>query len=130
MKGFLKNKKNKGFSLIEIMVALLLLTALVLGGSAALSYSRSMIAKQKHQRAALAVATSVMEDNIHRVGIEQLNQWVLDGNPTQNTNITFFGINFSASSTSTALTGGLLHVMVSVSSPTVQTLTLGYTGQL
>ncbi len=50
-----------GFSLIEVMVAMLVLTVLTLGGAAALFHSSRIIAHQNHRRVALEVANQHIE---------------------------------------------------------------------
>lgn len=56
-----KKKNSSGFSLVEIMVALLLIAVLALGGAAALYHTGSVIGTQKLKRQALDQAIARME---------------------------------------------------------------------
>jgi len=67
-----KHKSREGVTLIETMVAMLVLVVLVIGGSATLSHSGSMVVTRENQRAALAAATTVMEENIKGIGVAGL----------------------------------------------------------
>ena len=68
----MKNKAKQGFSLLETMMASIVLGTLAIGGSAALRHAGGTIMAQQSQRAALAAASSVMEQYIHHYGLDAL----------------------------------------------------------
>lgn len=63
MKFCLKNRRSKqlGFSLVEVMVAVLILTIVAMGGAALMQRAGSTVAIQKNKRAAITAATRRLE---------------------------------------------------------------------
>lgn len=62
MKSNLKTKRQAlGFTLVEVMFSMLILTVLALGGGAALSHSGRIVAIQKNKRVAIEVANRHLE---------------------------------------------------------------------
>ncbi len=70
----MKNRNKTGFTLIETLVSTLLLGILVLGATASLSHTGTIIQRQEIERTALMAATYVMEFYIYDAsqGIENL----------------------------------------------------------
>ena len=57
----MKTKHKSGFSLVEIMVSILILTVLALGGSAVLYHTGGNIQRQQNKREAIVAANHVLE---------------------------------------------------------------------
>jgi len=55
-------KYKRGTSLIEIMVAIVVLAMIIIGGSALFSYSRGQIQLQKYSRMAVQLAAQKLEE--------------------------------------------------------------------
>ena len=53
---------SKGFTLVEVMIAMIVLAVLALGGASFLAYSRMQVDVQRNKRAALEAATGRMEE--------------------------------------------------------------------
>ena len=131
MKTHLSNKN--GFTLLEVMVAVVVLATLVLGGSATMSYARTQIERQRMQREAMVVASSVMDAMIYGNSVEQLDEWGIAGTDS-NTNISLNGVAYSANSTFTSLSDGLggkyVHVLVTVSSRAIEPVEMGFNARV
>lgn len=84
MKTSLNTKGKKGFSLVEVMIAVLLLTIMALGGAAFMQRAGSTVTIQKSKRAAIIAASRRLEqlrtepfDNINDSPVGAL--WYIDG---------------------------------------------------
>ena len=57
-----ENDRSSGFTLVEVMIAMIVLALLALGGGSFLLYSRMQVDIQRNKRAALEVATGRLEE--------------------------------------------------------------------
>ncbi len=57
----MKTKNKSGFSLIEIMVAVIILTVLALGGAAVMYHTGGGVQRQQNKREAIVAANRVLE---------------------------------------------------------------------
>jgi len=53
---------NKGVSLVEVMIALMIIALVMLGGGMFFFYGRVTIIREAHRRAALLVASQILEE--------------------------------------------------------------------
>ncbi|MEE9369729.1 MAG: prepilin-type N-terminal cleavage/methylation domain-containing protein [Pontiella sp.] len=107
-----KHSKNKsGFSLIEVMVAALLLAVLAIGGAAVLSHAGSNIQVIGNKQIALERARTKLEW-LHNFDYQVLRATAVAGAPSVvSTNETHNGVTFTIITTNRLVsTGGILDV--------------------
>lgn len=125
--------EKQGFTLIEIMVSTLALAIICLGCASSLSYGGGMIQRSQVRRAALTVAAAVMEDNIHNIGLAQLEQEAQNSgdNVVLSETIPIAGTRYIASTRVTNLTedgDDVVLIDVVVGAPTIDPVYLSYKG--
>lgn len=108
----MKTNQKSGFSLIEVMVAILLLLVLVVGAFMQVSQSGSSIQRMQNTREALIAAEQVM-DTYWSLNYDDLESKA--GN-TENQNVTVNGISMAVQSTFSTGTDslGIDYVQVAV----------------
>ncbi|MFH1762338.1 MAG: type II secretion system protein [bacterium] len=75
---FFKNNlflKNTGFTIIEVLVASIILGIVISGVMLLYTRGHTLAVKQKRQRAAMAMAERIMENNFSRVSLASFNMW-------------------------------------------------------
>lgn len=125
-----KSPSKNAFTLIEVMVAMIILAVLILGGAFSMSSTGVSLIRQRYYRDAVMVASSIMDDTVYRYDIAQLDAWGNSGSHLV-TNLTINGNTYSARTdfTSTTESGeNYVHVLVKVTSTKTDSVTMAFEG--